>query len=179
MLDEAGWARIPGSTWRVKNGAPLTVEAVIPPWGFNPQVGQMLEQQWEALGIQVNLTQVASFAALREAQAAGQYNLLSINLSGADPDLLRPFFVTDGSYNLSRVADAQLDQLFGEAARVTDPQQRLELMAEAQQRVAALALVVPVRDYVNLNVARAGVEGLSFDAQGWFPLLIDVSLKQP
>jgi hypothetical protein len=28
-------------------------------------------------------------------------------------------------------------------------------------------------------MARAGVEGLRYDAQGWFPLLIDVSLKQP
>ena len=179
LLDEAGWLREPSSEWRVRNGTALTVEVVIPPWGFNPQVGQMLEQQWEALGIRVNLTQVASFAGLREAQAAGKYNLLSINLSGADPDLMRPFFVSDGSYNLSRVADAQLDTLLGEAARATDPAERLRLMAEAQQRVAALALVLPVRDYVNLNMARAGVEGLSYDAQGWFPLLIDVSLTEP
>ncbi len=177
LLDEAGWVRTPASTWRTKDGTPLTIEVVVPPWGFNPQVGQMLEQQWEALGIQVNLTQVASFAALREAQVAGKYNMLSINLSGADPDLLRPFFVHDGSYNLSRVADSDLDRLFLSAAQSTDPAARLRLMAEAQQRVAALALVLPVRDYVNLNVARAEVQGLSFDAQGWFPLLIDTSLK--
>jgi hypothetical protein len=34
-----------------------------------------------------------------------------------------------------------------------------------------LALVLPIRDYVNLNVASAAVENLSYDAQGWFPLL--------
>jgi len=179
LLDEAGWVRTPASDWRTKNGTPLTVEVVVPPWGFNPQVGQMLELQWEALGIQVNLTQVASFAALREAQDAGKYNLLSINLSGADPDLLRPFFVRDGSYNLSRVADPELDSLFAAASRATDTAERLHLMAEAQQRIAAMALVLPVRDYVNLNAARADVEGLSYDAQGWFPNLIDASLKQP
>ncbi len=177
LLDGAGWVRTPASTWRTRDGVPLTVEVVLPPWGFNPQVGQMLEQQWEALGVQVNLTQVASFAALREAQDAGMYNLLSINLSGADPDLLRPFFVQDGAYNLSHVADADLDRMFLSAAQSTDPATRLGLMAEAQQRVAALALVLPVRDYVNLNVARAEVQGLIFDAQGWFPLLIDTSLK--
>ncbi len=39
-----------------------------------------------------------------------------------------------------------------------------------------LALVLPLRDYVNLNVAQDSVDGLRFDAQGWFPWLIDVRL---
>jgi hypothetical protein len=38
------------------------------------------------------------------------------------------------------------------------------------------ALVVPVRDYVNLNGVSSRVQGLRFDAQGWFPWLIDVTI---
>ena len=38
------------------------------------------------------------------------------------------------------------------------------------------ALVLPARDYVNLNVAQSSVSGLRYDAQGWFPWLIDVQL---
>jgi hypothetical protein len=41
------------------------------------------------------------------------------------------------------------------------------------------ALVLPVRDYVNLNLAHAEAQGLRFDAQGWFPWLIDVRLVPP
>ena len=33
------------------------------------------------------------------------------------------------------------------------------------------ALILPIRDYVNLNGSRVGITGLSFDAYGWFPLL--------
>jgi hypothetical protein len=38
-------------------------------------------------------------------------------------------------------------------------------------------LVIPVRDYVNLNGASNRVQGLRFDSQGWFPWLIDVTVE--
>jgi hypothetical protein len=37
-------------------------------------------------------------------------------------------------------------------------------------------LVLPVRDYVNLNVARASVQDLHYDAEGWAPWLVDVQV---
>ncbi len=37
-----------------------------------------------------------------------------------------------------------------------------------------LALLVPIRDPVNLTAASGRVKGLRFDAHGWFPLLHDV-----
>jgi hypothetical protein len=40
-----------------------------------------------------------------------------------------------------------------------------------------LALVLPIRDYVNLNAAQASVKGLQFDRRGWFPWLHDVYLE--
>ena len=40
----------------------------------------------------------------------------------------------------------------------------------------ALALIVPIRDYVNLNVASSSVKGLRYDARGWFPILVDVEI---
>ena len=39
------------------------------------------------------------------------------------------------------------------------------------------ALVVPIRDYVNLNGVSNQVRDLRFDAQGWFPWLIDLTLE--
>ncbi len=41
-----------------------------------------------------------------------------------------------------------------------------------------LALVLPIRDYVNLNVSRARVKGLQYDRRAWFPWLYDVYLEQ-
>jgi hypothetical protein len=38
------------------------------------------------------------------------------------------------------------------------------------------ALLLPIRDYINLVVANARVLDLRFSAQGWFPNLIDLQL---
>jgi hypothetical protein len=36
------------------------------------------------------------------------------------------------------------------------------------------ALILPIRDTVNLNGAKASLNGLTYDAYGWFPLLANV-----
>ena len=38
------------------------------------------------------------------------------------------------------------------------------------------ALLLPIRDYVNLVVAHTRVQGLRFSAEGWFPILVDLRL---
>jgi hypothetical protein len=48
-----------------------------------------------------------------------------------------------------------------------------------QNHVMEQALILPIRDYVNLNGASANVHNLSFDAYGWFPLLANVTLGEP
>ena len=45
-------------------------------------------------------------------------------------------------------------------------------------RIMNLALVLPIRDYVNLNASNARVQGLEFDRRGWFPWLYDVYLAK-
>ena len=51
------------------------------------------------------------------------------------------------------------------------------LYADIQQRVMTQALIVPIRDYINLNVAASSVKGLRFDARGWFPQLSNVRFQ--
>lgn len=55
--------------------------------------------------------------------------------------------------------------------------ERRAAYVEVQQRIMAQALILPIRDYVNLNVVSARVRGLCYDAQGWFPWLYDVSVE--
>jgi ABC-type transport system substrate-binding protein len=58
-----------------------------------------------------------------------------------------------------------------------DEGERAQIYAQAQQLIMDQALIVPIRDYVNLNVASTRVTGLRFDAQGWFPWLYDVQVE--
>jgi len=74
------------------------------------------------------------------------------------------------------VNDPALDAALDQAVTLTDPQARALLYADVQQRVMAQALIVPIRDYVNLNVAAKSVTGLRYDARGWFPQLSNVNI---
>ena len=59
----------------------------------------------------------------------------------------------------------------------TDNSFTIQLYQQAQQSIMEQALLIPIRDPVNLNAASARVQDLRFDAHGWFPLLHDVYLS--
>jgi peptide/nickel transport system substrate-binding protein len=76
------------------------------------------------------------------------------------------------------VRDEELDWLLDAGAQALDEAERLEFYAQAQQRIMDLALILPVRDYVNLNGISVKVKGLRYDGRGWFPWLYDVYLTE-
>ncbi len=177
ILRAAGWVDDDGDGVRSREGEPLALHIVVPTWGSNPEVAQLVAAAWENLGAEVTLSTAASFGILKEAQAAGEYHAIGINFFGTDPDLLRTFYTTDGLYNWSGVADPRIDSLLAEASRLTsDPQSRLQAYAEFARLARDQALLLPIRDYVNLVVTDPHVEGLRFSPQGWFPYLIDLRL---
>jgi peptide/nickel transport system substrate-binding protein len=176
LLQQAGWVDSNGDGVREKDGQPLRLKVVYPPWGLTPQVAELLELQWKEIGAAVELIQVASFAALKEAQTGGSYHLISMNLAGTDPDLLRSFFRSDGAYNWSGISSSELDSLLDQAVQTANASERLELYKRIQAVIARECPILPIRDYVNVNLANNRVKGLHYSSQGWFPVLIDVSL---
>jgi peptide/nickel transport system substrate-binding protein len=177
MLEQAGWEDADGDGIRDRDGIPLALTLVYPTWGMTPQAAELLEMQWKEIGAAVNLVQVASFSALKDAQTGGGYHLISWNQAGTDPDLLRAFFRSDGAYNWSGIRDAELDSLLDRALQSGSDPERKELYRRVQEAIARECAILPLRDYVNLNVASNRVKGLHFSPQGWVPLLIDVSLE--
>jgi peptide/nickel transport system substrate-binding protein len=177
LLAEAGWKDVNGDGIREKDGQPLLLTVVYPPWGMTPQTAELLEVQWKEIGAAVELVQAASFSALMEAHAGGSYHLISTNLAGTDPDLLRAYYHSDGAYNWTGFARSDLDAILDEAVRTIDPVRRLDLYRQAQAIIAEECLILPIRDYVNINIANSRVKGLTFSPQGWFPVLIDVEME--
>jgi len=180
LLEEAGWVDSDGNGIRDKDGQPLKLEAYLMGWGYVPEVAQLLQAQLKAVGIEME-SQVVAYPAALEAAREGKHNLIPFGLSSSDPDILRTFFHSrnaEGGFNWSKVRDPNLDRLLEDGARTLDPGKRKELYAQAQQLIMAEALILPVRDYVNLNAASATVEGLRYDLRGWFPWLYDAYLDQ-
>jgi ABC-type transport system substrate-binding protein len=176
LLTESGWLTGTDGVRR-RDGQTLKLTIVAPSWGNNPEVGQLVEAAWEALGAQVELQIAPSFGQLKEAQEKGDYNAIGINFFGTDADLLRPMFASDGVYNWTGYNDPLLDDLLRRAGSTAiSPSERRALYGQAGQIVLNQVLVLPIRDYVNLVASRPRIHELRFSYAGWFPLLIDLEV---
>jgi len=176
LLEEAGYTDTDGDGVRDRNGQPLLLDAVLMTWGSLPEVAQLLQAQWMTVGVQLRLRTLTYPAAL-EAARAGDYHLIPQNYAGSDPDLLHTYYHSNSTFNWTRATDVVLDDLLERARELGDPAARAELYAQAQKRIMELVLLIPIRDPVNLNGVSTRVQGLRFDAQGWFPILHDVRLQ--
>lgn len=173
----AGWERSPETGRFFVDGNPVTLFLVVPPWGYAPDVAQLMAASWEALGIDVEIVLVPGFGGLLETQASGEYHLIALNDFGSDPHVLTSYYHSDGAYNWSGYQSAELDALLTSAVSLPQSEEeRLALYRQITFLVQEETLIIPIRDYVNLVVHSSRVDNLHFSAQGWFPFLIDVRL---
>jgi peptide/nickel transport system substrate-binding protein len=178
LLEAAGWLLPEGGNTRRRANFELKLDLVVPNWGSNPEVGQLVAAAWEQLGADVTLTVAPGFGPLNEARAEGEYSAIGMNSFGTDPDLLRPFYDSDGFFNWGGYRDPELDALLESAAEsFASPDQREQIYQEFAKQVRDQWLILPVRDYVNLVGSSQRVEGLHFSPQGWFPYLNDLELQ--
>jgi peptide/nickel transport system substrate-binding protein len=157
-------------------GADLQVDVIVPPWGLIPEVAQLLQDQWRTLGIRAVLKPVPTLPTLVDEVETGEYNLVAFYSFGMDPALLNPYFLSDGANNWTGYGNIELDNILHEASHQSDPNVRMALYSQAQRHIMEQALILPIRDYVNLNASSANLQGLDFDPYGWFPILNNVTL---
>jgi peptide/nickel transport system substrate-binding protein len=155
-------------------GGDLTVKMLVPPWGEFRQMAQLLRDQWQAIGVQVELDPVPDFPTLLSRVAEGDYNLVAFNSYGVDPSFLSAYFTTDGIRNFANISNPELDALIGEAVRQLAPDLRAQAWSQIQRYITREALILPIRVRVNLNGSTERIDGLRFDPYGWFPLLYNV-----
>jgi peptide/nickel transport system substrate-binding protein len=181
LFEAAGWVDSDGDGIREDaEGLPLTLRGYLMSWGYLPEVGQLLQAQLREIGVDFQ-TELVAFPAAVEAAGQGLHNLAPMTFSGSDPSLLGTTYLSsnaDGGFNWSNVRDAELDRLLTQGLTELEDTARLGLYAAAQRRIMDLSLVLPIRDYVNLNAARASIRGLRYDRQGWFPWLYDTYLEE-
>ncbi|MFN8565858.1 MAG: hypothetical protein U0703_30430, partial [Anaerolineae bacterium] len=124
-----------------------------------------------------NIDSVPSATILRQHVGEGKYNLVAWYEFGLDPSFLARYFSSTGDMNWVGYQDASMDALLAEAVNQTDPNARRSLYNQVQRTVMEQALIVPIRDYVNLNGSSATLDGLTYDAYGWFPILNNLKVK--
>lgn len=180
LLEEAGWTDSDGDGVRDRDGQPLRLETILMGWGYLPEVGQMLQDQLKQVGVGMDSRQMTFSNAIGDV-GEGKYHLAPFLFSYSDPDILRTSFHSsniEGGFNWSKFGDEQLDAWLEEGNQTLEESARKEIYAQIQQYIMDQALILPIRDYVNLNAASAQVQGLRYDRQGWFPWLYEVSLAE-
>jgi peptide/nickel transport system substrate-binding protein len=179
LMAEAGFKDENGDGIVEKDGQPAELDFILMSWGNLPEIGQMVQAMLRKIGVDAK-TRLLAYPAAVEAAGNGEDNLVPQALSSSDPDILRTFFDSaniGGGFNWSRYSDGEMDQWLEEAVQTTDAALRADFYAKIQTRIMDQALIIPVRDYVNLNVASSRVKGLKYALQGWFPWLYDVYVK--
>jgi peptide/nickel transport system substrate-binding protein len=176
-FSKLGYALDPDTKILTKDKDKLHLKLVIMGTGFQPEVSQKLQSQWKDLGIEVEIKQVPTLGGLLDVVKSGDYNLIAFNLFGLDPSILNTMYGSKAPNNFMGLSDSTIDQLLADANKFPDSDpQRAKDYAQIQQMIMDQALILPIRDYVNLNAASATLNNLKFDPYGWFPLLANVTV---
>jgi peptide/nickel transport system substrate-binding protein len=176
LLESVGFADADNNGYLDAGDGDLEVALLFAPWNFMPETVQLIQQTWRDVGVKAILKQVAGFTALREAVATRGYNLVAFDNAGYDPQMLSRFFMTTGANNYALFSSTEMDVALMNATSESDFNTRYARYAQIQQFIMDNALVLPIRDYVNVNGAVAEIGGLIYDTYGWFPLLYGVTL---
>ncbi|MBN1565648.1 MAG: hypothetical protein JXA10_17515 [Anaerolineae bacterium] len=159
------------------NGEPLTLTMVFANWNQLADVAQLIQSQWQEVGIDLELIQVPDFPTLVERKNAGEFDLIGLYDFAVDASVLNRYYMTGGASNWSGFSDAEVDAWLAEATRQSDETTRAMLYSSVQQRIMEEAVVLPIREYVNLTGSTAKLDGVIFTAQGWWPLLRNFQLE--
>lgn len=176
ILEQSGYQDLDEDGILDRDGLPLRLSIVIPPWGQLPEVAEFIREQWRQIGVQLEIDSVPGFGRLAEKIQAGENDLVAIESYGLDPAILGNIFSNQAIYSGSRMEDEALNGLLLKAVETLDPSSRRSQYYEIQAYLMANALILPIRENVRLRLARSNVRDLRFDAYGFYPLLFNVRL---
>jgi oligopeptide transport system substrate-binding protein len=147
-------------------------------------IAQLIRKQWQKnLGIRIR-TRNEEFATLLSNQRALNFEVSRLSWIGdyADPNTYLDMFVTGADNNRTGWGKPEYDQLIADAAKVVDPQKRLELLYRAEQMLMDELPFIPMYFYVSKNMLKPYVRGFYNNILDHHPLdaiWIDRELKTP
>ena len=176
LLSDAGYDDSDGDGVLDRDGEPLTLSIVVPPWGGLPAVASILQQEWQALGAALQIEPVPGRSRLRSLIRSGEYDLVPVDQHGIDPNVLSRVYLKDSLYGASQAPVDELEKLLLGTMHTTDSQLRRTLVYDIQAKIMDEALILPIRENVRLTAARADLRNLRFDAFGFYPMLFNASI---
>jgi peptide/nickel transport system substrate-binding protein len=174
LLDSAGWKLGPDGIRR-KGDQNLVV-------GFNSWehgIPELVQAQLRSIGMDVRVG-IYNALTVNEDQRKGLSNCSPTPSARTDPDVLAAGLesqnVGGNGNNFAFVKDPALDKMLMDAANEVNVAKRKNMYAQISRYVMENAFWLPVTTFDNVSLVSTKVQGLRFDATGFFPWLYDTSL---
>lgn len=177
LLAEAGYADSDGDGILEKDGTPFTLTMLL--MSNYATLGQVLQDQYRQLGVQVELQQ-GDFGTLFGAAVTGEYQIAIGFYDYDEPDVMFIFYHSGslGALNVSQVNDPALDEILTSTRTTVDLAARQEAVTEAQRYIIEQAITVPLYT-PELSVPISGrLQGIIIDKSGSRMYFDDASVTE-
>ena len=158
LLAEAGYP----------NGEGLpTLEFMFNSEGAHKNVAQVIQQDWNKLGVNVELANQEWKVFLNTRQEGG-YSIARHGWSGdyVDPMTFLDLWVTGGGNNDAGYSNAEYDSLVAQAKAEQDSTKRWELMHKAESIIMEDMPIIPLYYYTKVKAAKPEVKGFRVSTLG-------------
>lgn len=179
LLESAGYADDNGDGILDRDGVPLELRMLVPPWGQLPETAALIKRQWKSLGIELAIEPAPGIGRLLRQVQSGEFDLFPVERNGLDPSILGAVFLDHSQYRFPQTQNEQLTSLLRQAAAEQDPVARRGQYFEIQSILMNEALILPIRENVRIRGLRSNIRNLEFDAYGLYPLLHKVRVIEP
>jgi peptide/nickel transport system substrate-binding protein len=165
LLKEAGWSR--NGEFYEKDGKRLELKlTAISTSTSYPPLAQAIQGYLRKAGMDASVQLLATPAWL-QAAIKGETSLSPAQFIGVDPDALRLWFTPDQYFNWSHFADPELTGLIMQGQQESDPDKRFALYAAAQKIIMEQAIMLPIRQNIDLVMTSRKLTGLSWSGGGF------------
>ena len=158
LLKEAGYEN--------GNGIP-TIELMYNSEGAHKDICQIIQQNWEEIGVNVELTN-QEWAVFLNTRQQGDYQIARHGWIGdyIDPMTFLDLWVTGGGNNDCGFSNARYDELIAAAKVETDSAKRLEMLREAEDILMDEMPILPIYYYTTVTAANENVKGVRISTLG-------------
>ena len=158
LLKEAGYEN--------GNGIP-TIELMYNSEGAHKDICQIIQQNWEEIGVNVELTN-QEWAVFLNTRQNGEYQIARHGWIGdyIDPMTFLDLWVTGGGNNDCGFSNARYDELIAAAKVETDSAKRLEMLREAEDILMDEMPILPIYYYTTVTAANENVKGVRISTLG-------------
>ena len=158
LLKEAGYEN--------GNGIP-TIELMYNSEGAHKEICQIIQQNWEKIGINVELTN-QEWAVFLNTRQQGDYQIARHGWIGdyIDPMTFLDLWTTGGGNNDAGFSNARYDELIAAAKVETDSEKRLEMLREAEDILMDEMPILPIYYYTTVTAANENVKGVRISTLG-------------